>query len=595
MNNKKYIKAKLILFPIAAMTSSVMASTLVTKNIELDGWIGATDTQVLYSGDTSGVDVIISSDQNCDPDNYTACNNSSFNNLGFSFWPRSRDLTTDTATTATQTGYYQFIDGSTILETSLSANNPGTVPTGLGMAASYQFGSIVTGGEATGLPNDTRVWINEFEKGWTAIEQNENSEFTPRAYHQMTPYYANFSIFSSFVITGGANLSESDPTVLISAPGAPQYWTAETDTNLTKAEHHQMVLFNGGLFIIGGSTTISDSEVPSGVLESSNASDWYEVASNVSFKDLVGHRSIVFNDRIWLIGGNQAGGSSSIWSSPDGHNWNIEAQEAPFGSRSDFGITQVDGELILSGGKDESGIPQNDIWTSTDGKQWTKSNSSLPKPLSGHLAIEESNNSSDSAIKLFSGVTSSEGTLFNSVYRSSADNYSYANSEWREYANSSVTMDVLVHTVKATNVNDGLVVAEKQISDTDEVRLYLGTQGEQNVLSVDSSCPGELIGNTFEITSVTKDCSLLVTYDAVTYQVTATATGKGIITPASATVEANNTISLTVTPDSWWYVIDSVEGCGGSLTSANIFTTAPVISDCSVTATFAPWWSTWFR
>jgi hypothetical protein len=594
MNNKKCNKTKLILLPLVAATSSVMASTLVTKNIELDGWVGAADTQVFYSGDTKGVDVIISSDQGCDPENYSACNNSSYNKLGFSFWPNSGDLTTDTATTSTQIGYYQFIDGSASAETPLSSDNSNSVPTGVGMAASSQFMSIVTGGESTGVPNDTRVWVNDFGKGWTVIEQNEDSEFTARSYHQMAPYYVDFFSFGSFVITGGANLSESDPTVLISAPGSPQYWTAETDTNLTKAEYHQMTVFNDRLIIIGGNTEISDSAVASGILESSHARQWYEIASNVSFAGLTGHRTFAFEDRLWLIGGNQANGNSFIWSTPDGYNWSIEAQEAPFGARTDFAITRLDDELVLSGGKDANGIPQNDVWTSSDGKQWIKSEALLPQALSGHLAIWEADNG-DGAIKLFSGVTSEEGILFDSVYRSSLDDEAYIDSEWRNYSQSSVTMDVLIHTVKATSITDGTVIVERQVSDSDEAQIYLGAQDGQNVSSVDSTCSGELTGNTFKIASVMEDCDLLVSYTPKTYEVTAAATGNGSITPASSIVQANSTISLTVTPNSWWYVIDSVEGCGGSLTGTNTFTTAPVTSDCSVTATFAPWWSTWFR
>ena len=360
--------------------------------------------------------------------------------------------------------------------------------------------SIVTGGESTGVPNDTRVWVNEFGKGWTVIEQNEDSEFTARSYHQMAPYYVDFFSFGSFVITGGANLSESDPTVLISAPGSPQYWTAETDTNLTKAEYHQMTVFNDRLIIIGGNTEISDLAVASGILESTHARQWYEVASNVSFAGLSGHRTFVFEDRLWLIGGNQANGNSFIWSTPDGYNWSIETQEAPFGARTDFTITQLDNELVLSGGKDVNGIPQNDVWISSDGKQWIKSEALLPQALSGHLAIWEADNG-DGAIKLFSGVTSEEGILFDSVYRSSLDDEAYIDSEWRSYSQSSVTMEVLIHTVKATNITDGTVIIERQISDTDEAQIYLGTQDGQNVSSVDSTCSGELTGNTFKIAS----------------------------------------------------------------------------------------------
>ncbi|MCB1824506.1 MAG: hypothetical protein KDJ54_07990, partial [Candidatus Competibacteraceae bacterium] len=50
------------------------------------------------------------------------------------------------------------------------------------------------------------------------------------------------------------------------------------------------------------------------------------------------------------------------------------------------------------------------------------------------------------------------------------------------------------------------------------------------------------------------------------------------------TVNAGATTSFIVTPDSG-YVIDSVTGCGGSL-SRTAYTTGPITADCTVTASF---------
>ena len=46
------------------------------------------------------------------------------------------------------------------------------------------------------------------------------------------------------------------------------------------------------------------------------------------------------------------------------------------------------------------------------------------------------------------------------------------------------------------------------------------------------------------------------------------------------------TIGFTVTPDPN-YAIDTVGGCGVTL-AGGIYTTAPVTTDCTVTATFKP-------
>jgi len=74
---------------------------------------------------------------------------------------------------------------------------------------------------------------------------------------------------------------------------------------------------------------------------------------------------------------------------------------------------------------------------------------------------------------------------------------------------------------------------------------------------------------------------------AVTYVVTPLAGAGGSIAPDQPqTVDENDTVTFTVTPDTN-YAIDAVTGCGGTL-SGNDYTTAPVTADCTVTATFRP-------
>ncbi|WP_020674812.1 hypothetical protein [Geopsychrobacter electrodiphilus] len=68
------------------------------------------------------------------------------------------------------------------------------------------------------------------------------------------------------------------------------------------------------------------------------------------------------------------------------------------------------------------------------------------------------------------------------------------------------------------------------------------------------------------------------------YTVSTSAGTSGSISPTSATVTANQTTSFTVTPDTG-YNIDTVSGCGGSL-SGSTYTTGAITADCTVTASF---------
>lgn len=72
----------------------------------------------------------------------------------------------------------------------------------------------------------------------------------------------------------------------------------------------------------------------------------------------------------------------------------------------------------------------------------------------------------------------------------------------------------------------------------------------------------------------------------VTHVVTPVAGANGSLVPGTPqTVNDGTTTSFTAVPDNG-FSIDSVSGCGGSL-AGNLFTTAPVTADCTVTASFA--------
>jgi hypothetical protein len=102
-----------------------------------------------------------------------------------------------------------------------------------------------------------------------------------------------------------------------------------------------------------------------------------------------------------------------------------------------------------------------------------------------------------------------------------------------------------------------------------------------------TGCGGTLSGNTYTTGPVTADCTVSATFALVEHTVTPVAGANGRIAPDTpqAVLDGEST-SFTLTPDAQ-YAIDSVSGCGGTL-SGSVYTTGPVTADCSVTATFAP-------
>ncbi len=101
-----------------------------------------------------------------------------------------------------------------------------------------------------------------------------------------------------------------------------------------------------------------------------------------------------------------------------------------------------------------------------------------------------------------------------------------------------------------------------------------------------TGCGGSLSGNTFTTGAITADCTVSASFSVNTYSVTPWAGLNGSISPDTAQiVDYNGTVQFTVIPDAG-YAISSVTGCGGTL-AGYTYTTAPVTTSCTVTASFS--------
>ncbi|MBN1133057.1 MAG: hypothetical protein JXR52_13050 [Bacteroidales bacterium] len=114
---------------------------------------------------------------------------------------------------------------------------------------------------------------------------------------------------------------------------------------------------------------------------------WVKVTSGADWPKRYDHASVVFNNRIWVLGGYNPGQVKGdtyfedVWSSADGDSWILETERAPWHGRRGHSAVVFDngsGEAIyVIGGfevDEETGYRQysNDVWKSTDGKVWTR-------------------------------------------------------------------------------------------------------------------------------------------------------------------------------------------------------------------------------
>lgn len=105
-----------------------------------------------------------------------------------------------------------------------------------------------------------------------------------------------------------------------------------------------------------------------------------------AFASRDGAGALVFNGRMWLLGGWNPGDkahfpkicNSELWSSIDGVTWNLEAKQAPWEGRHTAGYVVHRGRLWIVGGDCNQGHYQSDVWSSADGIHWECVNDHVP-------------------------------------------------------------------------------------------------------------------------------------------------------------------------------------------------------------------------
>ena len=106
---------------------------------------------------------------------------------------------------------------------------------------------------------------------------------------------------------------------------------------------------------------------------------WISATWNAQFAKRKAHTSLVYDNKIWVIGGETLNGSLSynndIWNSLDGINWNLVSNEADFGKRAYHTSVVHDNKMWVIGGYDgQSALA--DVWYSEDGVNWIQTTSS---------------------------------------------------------------------------------------------------------------------------------------------------------------------------------------------------------------------------
>ncbi|BAO75527.1 kelch repeat-containing protein [Winogradskyella sp. PG-2] len=153
------------------------------------------------------------------------------------------------------------------------------------------------------------------------------------------------------------------------------------NTHYLPRNQHQCAVLNGRLYIVGGSGK-SDVWSTDGSLNSENEVTWVQNKpnDNSAFSGRNGHQLIAFEGELFLIGGTTGNTRlNDVWASSDGSNWQ-EIVDSPFSERSEHSCivdnSGVVPKIWLIGGDGinpntgNTVASLNDIWYTEEGLFW---------------------------------------------------------------------------------------------------------------------------------------------------------------------------------------------------------------------------------
>jgi len=167
-------------------------------------------------------------------------------------------------------------------------------------------------------------------------------------------------------------------------------WSSATlSAGWPKRARHSSVAFGGRIWVIGGvrreGLALQDKN---DVWYSSNGVKWTSATLSAPWRGRGGHTALVFGGRIWVIGGGRESDTTSpalndIWYSSDGVRWTSATLSAAWSPRDDHSSVVFNGRIWVIGGS-----WRNDVWCSSDGVNWTCVTPSAPwSPRSGHTSV----------------------------------------------------------------------------------------------------------------------------------------------------------------------------------------------------------------
>jgi len=173
-------------------------------------------------------------------------------------------------------------------------------------------------------------------------------------------------------VIGGRNEADVALTDIWSSDDG-ENWTLEGDFPFGGIYGHELIAFNGKLWIYGG---VSEGFLSTKIFSSENGIAWEEETETTPFIQYQFSKFEVLGDKIFRIAGysgdiDDLSPERYVYSSIDGLNWNLEIENHGFDTKYSFQLESLNETLYSFEPNPDLDIEEISIRTSMDGINWS--------------------------------------------------------------------------------------------------------------------------------------------------------------------------------------------------------------------------------
>jgi len=209
----------------------------------------------------------------------------------------------------------------------------------------------VMGGDNGSLIND--VWYSNNGKDW--IRATAAAGWSPRFDHGAIVYDNKMWVIAGAYTAGGAAENDvwysTDGVNWIRATFNPLPWTPRFD--------HALLVYNNRMWLMGG----NGGGLRRDVWSSTDGVNWALATANAAWSPRMELTAVVYSNKMWVMGGDNGSPTNDVWYSANGVNWNRATAAASWSARTGQTSVVYDDKMWVIGGTGASGV-KNDVWSS---------------------------------------------------------------------------------------------------------------------------------------------------------------------------------------------------------------------------------------